>query len=244
MATEDTLGRQIQATRACLTMYNNTREAPIGKVTLYVERKSQKHKVHFYVKSTVVPILGKESCVQMGLVKILDCDNVINVKDTSILDDPVLTKFSDVFEGLGELPGEYMLHINPDIALVVHPPRKLRKIVKSELEVMTTKGIIVLVTEPTKWVSSMVVVQKKNGKLDPRNLNQAIMRSHYPLPTIEEVATRLTGAKVFTVLDAKTGLWQVKLHDPSSYLTTFNTPFGRYRWKRIPFGINSAPEVW
>ena len=93
----------------------------------------------------------------------------------------------------------------------------------------------------------MVVVQK-NGRvrvcLDPRNLNQAIMRSHYPLPTIEEVATQLTNAKLFTVLDAKSGFWQVVLDEPSSYLTTFNTPFGRYRWKRMSFGINSAPEVW
>ena len=70
------------------------------------------------------------------------------------------------------------------------------------------------------------------------------MRSHYPLPTIEEVTTRLTNAKLFTVLDAKSGFWQVELDEPSSYLTTFNTPFGRYWWKRIPFGINSAPEVW
>ena len=70
------------------------------------------------------------------------------------------------------------------------------------------------------------------------------MRSHYPLPTIEEVATRLTNAKVFSVLDAKSRFWQVKLEEASSYLTTFNTPFGRFRWRQMPFGISSAPEVW
>ena len=68
------------------------------------------------------------------------------------------------------------------------------------------------------------------------------MRCHYPLPTIEEVATRLTKAKVFSVLDAKSGFWQVKLEE--DYLTTFNTLFGRFRWRRMPFGISSAPEVW
>ena len=46
------------------------------------------------------------------------------------------------------------------------------------------------------------------------------------------------------MLDAKCGFWQVKLDEKSSYLTTMNTPFGRYRWLRMPFGINSAPEVW
>ena len=49
---------------------------------------------------------------------------------------------------------------------------------------------------------------------------------------------------MYTVLDSKTGFWQGKLDEQSSYLTTFNTPFGRYRWLRMPFGISSAPEVW
>ena len=96
----------------------------------------------------------------------------------------------------------------------------------------------------TQWVSSMVVVPKKDGKLciclDPKDLNRAIRREHYPLPTIEDVATRLYGARVFTVLDVCKGFWHVELEEESS---SFNTPFGRYRWKRMPFGISSAPEV-
>ena len=73
----------------------------------------------------------------------------------------------------------------------------------------------------------MVVAQKKDGKvricLDPQHLNKAITWSHYPLPTIDEVTTRLADAKVFSVLDAKTGFWQVQLTEQSSCLTTFNT---------------------
>ena len=69
--------------------------------------------------------------------------------------------------------------------------------------------------------------------LDPRDLNRAIKRSHYPLPTIEEVATRLSAAKVFSVLDAKYGFWQVKLDEKSSYLTTMNTPFGHAIWHKL-----------
>ena len=64
---------------------------------------------------------------------------------------------------------------------------------------MVNANIIAPVTEPTKWISSMVVVPKKNGTLriclDPKELNAAIQREHYPLPTIEDVATRLHGAK-------------------------------------------------
>ena len=50
-------------------------------------------------------------------------------------------------------------------------------------------------------------------------------------------------AKVFSVLDATSGNWQMKLDEESSKLRTFNTPFGRYRFLRLPFGIKSAPEV-
>ena len=62
------------------------------------------------------------------------------------------------------------------------------------------------------------------------------------MPTIEEVATKLSRAKVFSVLDVKSGLWQVSLDDEFSTLTTFNTPYGRFRWLRMPFGICAAPE--
>lgn len=54
----------------------------------------------------------------------------------------------------------------------------------------------------------------------------------------------IPNAKVFSVLDAKSGFLQIKLEEPSSYLTTFNTPIGRYRWLRLPFGIKCAPEIY
>ena len=126
--------------------------------------------------------------------------------------------------------------------------------VQRKLEKMTTDGFIEKVDQPTDWVSSVLVESKPSTEadgeskiricLDPRDLNGAIKREHFPMPTKEEIATRLHGAKVFSVFDASNGFWQVELDEDSSLLTTFNTPFGRYRWKRMPFGIKSAPEVW
>ena len=107
--------------------------------------------------------------------------------------------------------------------------------------------IIKPVSTPTPWVSSLVIVVKP-GKvricIDQKHLNQNIKRSHYPLPTIEDLLPDLSKTKIFSVVDAKNGFWHVELDDESSYLTTFNTPFGRYHWLRMPFGISSAPEEY
>ncbi|RXN16535.1 dynein heavy chain axonemal [Labeo rohita] len=116
-----------------------------------------------------------------------------------------------------------------------------------ELKRMEDLGVIVKQTEPTDWVNSMVTVLKPEKLricIDPQDLNKAIKREHYPLRTIEEIVAEMPNAKVFSVLDANHGFWQVHLDEVSSKLCTFNTPFGRYRFLRLPFGIVSAPEVF
>jgi hypothetical protein len=103
--------------------------------------------------------------------------------------------------------------------------------VKEELDSLEKLSILQKVTDPTEWVSSMVVVRKKNGRvricIDPSDLNKAIQREHFPMNTIDDIATRLHGSKYFSVLDANMGYFQIKLSERGSDLTTFNTPFGR-----------------
>ena len=101
--------------------------------------------------------------------------------------------------------------------------------------------------EPTEWVNSLVVVQKPNGSvrlcIDPRDFNSAMKRSHYPMTTVDEVACRLHGANTFSILDAKSGFWQLKLDEEYSRSCTFNTPIGHYRFTRLPLGVKCAPEI-
>ena len=113
---------------------------------------------------------------------------------------------------------------------------------------MVKKGVITRETEPTEWVSQMVAARKKNGDvricLDPRDLNKALRRPLYPMRTADDVAFRIGNAKVFSTLDAKAGFWQIRLDKKSSMRTTCSTPFGRYIFLRMPFGINAASEVF
>ena len=80
--------------------------------------------------------------------------------------------------------------------------------------------------------------------IDPRDFNAAMKRSHYLMKNVDEVASRLQGAHTFSILDAKSGFWQLKLDEESSPLCTFNTPIGRYRFTRLPFGVKCAPEIF
>ena len=165
----------------------------------------------------------------------------------------MVKEYKKVFnDNLGELEGEYKIKMKENAKSVKHAQRKiaipLQEQVKTELDELERQGILRQVTIPTPWISSLVVTKKKSGKirlcLDPKDLNEEIERENYPLPTIEDIATKMHKAKVFTVLDVKNGFWHVKLAEESSYLTTFNTPFGRYRWIRMPFGLCSAPEIF
>lgn len=90
-----------------------------------------------------------------------------------------------------------------------------------------------------------MVAPKKAGDVricvDLTNLNVSVRREKYILPSVEETLGKLAGARIFSKLDANMGFWQIPLTKDSKY-TTFITPFGRYHFNRLPFGIASAPE--
>ena len=103
-------------------------------------------------------------------------------------------------------------------------------------------------SEPTDWVNALAFSRKASGGLrvclDPRSLNQCIKRTHRKTPTLEEITNRLSGSKVFSKLDAKHGYWSIKLDEESSKLTTFNSPIGRFGFKRLPFGLNVSQDAF
>ncbi|UYV82094.1 K02A2.6-like [Cordylochernes scorpioides] len=159
-------------------------------------------------------------------------------------------EFPKIFNGLGHAKINYKISLQPDAKpYALCTPRRvpipLMKQLKEQLEEMTRLGVIESVEEPTEWCAGMVAVSKPGGKIricvDLTKLNQYIRRENYPLPATEHI---LGNACYFSKLDANSGFWQFGLAKESQKLTTFITPFGRFFFKRIPFGITSAPEIF
>ena len=112
---------------------------------------------------------------------------------------------------------------------------------------MVKMKIITPIEEPTDWVSRLVIVEKPNGQLriclDPRHLNQAIKRPHCVMQTTDKKFSTNVKLKVSTKLYTSNAYWQIPVDDESSKLLTFNSPSGRYRFLRMPYGIHSVSDV-
>ena len=231
---------------------------PHGVATLKIHRNGSTTQLNFQIVDTKnKPLLSPETCEKLGSLKVtINETSAVNTVVTEqdklqvlLTREAIQKEYKDVFEGLGHIGISSSFVVNPDHTTVQHAPRRvavtLQKEVKEKIAEMEKKGIIQKVTEPTEWISSMVVVAEP-GKiricLDPRDLNKAIQRPKYQMPTLEEVLPRLSKAKVFTTLDAKDGFYQIGLDEASSKKTTFWTSFGRYRYLRMPFGISLAPK--
>ena len=193
-------------------------------------------------------LLGSIDCERLGLVK--PVNTVGQAKKT--MNAEIQQKYPELFKGNGSLPGTHSFVLKDGSTGVIHAPHRVafakRPKLKDELDRHMKLGYLAKVNEPTDWINSMVMTEKKNGDvricIDPKDLNMAIKREHFQIPTKEEILGELAGAKYFSKIDATAGFHQIELDEKSSMMTTFNTPFGRYRYLRLPMGICSAPEVF
>ena len=236
-----------------LRTYNQSIIKPVGAATLKCTVNGIRKKIHFeVVRDAPTSLLSGKASEALKLIQFKqDClvNTISEISVTSLTKDEVLTEYRDVFGGLGRLPGHYHIDMDPDVKPVQNTGRRVplpvKAEVKAKLQDLEQSGVLTKVIEPTPWISNMVAVRKPNKLricLDPLHLNKGIKQKHHPIPTVEDVAPRLTKARIFSTVDAKDGFLQVVLDEPSSMLTTFWTPYGRYRWLRMPFGISSAPE--
>ena len=253
---------KLRKSNARLQLYDDTVMLPLGTCKLQCHWQGRDYVLDFQVVNVnQKPLLSATTCEQLGLLTVNLKERVHAVKEaesqegtvkaqvpqTPLTPDHIAENYTDVFSGLGCLPGEYRVEVDKNVKPVQHQPRRVPVALKSELkkkiEQLEQKQVLAKVTTHTDWISSMVAVRKPSGKMriciDPKDLNQALKRPHYPMPTIDEVLPRLANAKVFSVLDAKDGFWQVKLEErkqlPNHVLDTLRS---------IPLATNALWPIY
>ena len=231
-----------------LTNYSGVNIVTEGQITMTCKIGQQTDSITFQVCSGAYqPILGLPSLIHFNIVQRIESET-----DEVVVDD-IVKKYEELFQGIGKVKGfRYEIKLKENYQGKIEPcrhvPFKLMSKLKCELDILEKEKIIEKIEKPTEFVSSLVIVGKQDGSLriclDPQYLNSQIMRENLMLPTLDEITVKLKDSKVFSTLDANKGFFQILLTENSKELTTFNTPFGRYCFNRLPFGLSSSPEIF
>lgn len=210
-----------------------------------------------YVVENGLNILGRDLVQSLGLNidgATLTCNSVSSTGDTEALPEYVqkYTKLFETNEKLRSVKGfvhkvKVNSNVRPKQQKLRRLPFSVRDTVSAELTKLEKMGVIEKINA-AEWVSPIVVAYKKTGKVricvDLREVNKAVIPDRFPLPKIDELLCELRNAKVFSQLDLASAYHQLELAEESRDLTAFITHDGLYRYKRVCFGLSSAPSAF
>ena len=163
----------------------------------------------------------------------------------------IMELYPDLFEGVGTIKDAIVkLNIDQSVTPIVQPPRKIPQAMvaplKDEIERMIKLGVIrkLDINEATDWCHNLVLVRKPNGKLrvclDSHTINRALRFNVHNARTFQDVTSSIRKVTKVSKIDANSDFWTLPMDDQSQLLTTFNTPWGRYCFIKMPFGLNKA----
>lgn len=119
--------------------------------------------------------------------------------------------------------------------------------IEKEIKRMHDAGIIAPIRF-SKWVSNLVPTRKKMGEIrlcvDLINVNKVSLKDNYPLPKMDHILHRVVGASRISLLDGFLGYNQILVHPDDQEKTAFTTPWGTFKYVKIPFGLKNAGETF
>ena len=209
---------------------------------------------------------SRKSDAETGLVVVKNVDvdeqkHYLNVMDGQSaahhpLAKKLLTEFSDVFPD--ELPAglppqrdvDHKIELEPGSAPPTKPPYRMSPTeldeLKKQLAELSSKGFIQASKSP--FGAPVLFVKKKDGSkrlcVDYRALNKVTIKNKYPLPRVDELLDRLTGAKFFSKIDLRSGYHQVRIAKGDASKTAFRTRYGHFEFVVLPFGLTNAPATF
>ena len=193
----------------------------------------------YVVQDGLRPLLGRSTASDLGLLKVGPTINALDL-DKKITPFPKVPGVKIKFSVDKTVPPVKNAYYNV--------PAAFREAARRRLEEMEQLGIIEKVVTAPTWISGMSAVPKGQGDfrlvVNMRAPNKAINREYYRLPLIDEMKTTLHGSTCFTKLDLKSAFYHLELSEDSRDLTTFLTEGGMYRFTRLLFGVNCAPEAF
>ncbi|KAH9780119.1 hypothetical protein KPL71_007961 [Citrus sinensis] len=162
----------------------------------------------------------------------------------------------------------HRIHLEENAKTTRQPQRRLNphmKEVKNEVLKLLDVGIIYPISY-SKWVSPTQVVPKKSGItvvknekgepiptripsswrmcIDYRKLNDATRKDHFPIPFLDQILERVAGHPYYCFLDGYSGYYQIPIALEDQEKTTFTCPFGKFAFRRMPFGLCNAPSTF
>lgn len=243
-------GISCESSKQTKTIFPYGSEVPLKVIGTFVANAKigeNSTKAEFVVVDhDVESLLGYETSETLGTLK-------IGVPANVNMCSSYQAKYPNLFKGVGLLKNRTIrLTIDNSVTPVCQPCRRipfgLRDKVEQKIHELVKSDIIEPVSEVSDWVSPVVVVPKPNSDIrlcvDMRQANTAIKRERHPIPTVDELLLDMSKSNIFSKLDLKWGFHQIMLHEKSRHITTFATHMGLYRYKRLMFGINAAPELY
>ncbi|UYV82167.1 K02A2.6-like [Cordylochernes scorpioides] len=232
--------------------YGHSELPIVGKCEVLCQYGEKKSLCEFIIADVdAQTLITGDTCEKLEILKRI---NQINSHEMILHDQTkkILEQFHEVFQGVGVINSECKMYTKPDYPPVRALPRRipasLGNEVQSELEKMVKQGIITKIYHETEWSHPMVVVKKKSGQiricLDPRKLNQALVRRHFQTPAPSELLHQIPKADYYTVLDVKSAYWHVPVANECRDLLVMATPFGKFRYNRLPFGLNISAQIF